>query len=321
VTVQTNSRSESGLDEAANAHGQLIRASPARYPSRWIIGAIALAFVIFIGQALITSPNVHWNVVAHYLTYHTILSGLELTLILTVVSMVIGILGGILLAVMRLSANPALKIISWVYVWFFRGTPLLIQIIFWFNISLLFPRVLLVIPGTAIGYRETTNALITGTVAAILALGLNEAAYMAEIVRGGVASVDQGQAEAASSIGLSQWQTMRLIILPQAIRTIIPPTGSEMLGMLKNTSLVSVIAARELLTAAEQIYNQNFEIIPLLIVASIWYLTLTTIQTILQGILERRLEVSLRTRSVSLPRRAWDRWTARRQAILNVSDW
>jgi polar amino acid transport system permease protein len=302
-------------------HGELIKASPARYPSRWIVGAIALAFAVFVLQAILASPNVHWRVVGHYLTYHTIVSGLVLTIELTFVSMALGILGGILLAVMRVSANPVLRSISWLYIWFFRGTPLLIQIIFWFNISLIFPRIIIVFPGTSFGLEETTNALITSTVAAILALGLNEAAYMAEIVRGGLTAVDQGQAEAASSIGLSRWQTMRLVVLPQAIRTIIPPTGNEFIGMLKNTSLVSVIAARELLTASEQIYSQNFETIALLIVASIWYLILTTIQTIFQGMLERRLEVSLRTRSTSMPRQLWSWFQAHRHPMSNVSEW
>jgi polar amino acid transport system permease protein len=316
------STAESPVDAPVErAHGELIRAVPARYPGRWIVGVIALAFAVFVIQAIVTSPNIDWGQVGHYLTYPTILKGLLLTIELTFIGMAIGVLGGILLAIMRLSANPVLRAISWVYIWFFRGTPLLIQIIFWFNISLIFPRIMLVIPGTEIGYRETTNALVTATVAAILALGLNEAAYMAEIVRGGLNSVDQGQEEAASSIGLSRWQTMRLVILPQAIRTIIPPTGNEFIGMLKNTSLVSVIAARELLTASQQIYAQNFETIELLIVASIWYLVLTTIQTYFQGVIERRMEVSLRTRTESMPRQLWNSWQARRNPISNVSDW
>jgi polar amino acid transport system permease protein len=319
---QPESTAESRVEAPGErTHGELIRAVPARYPGRWIVGAIVLALTIFLVQAIVASPNIDWGQVGHYLTYHTILKGILLTIELTFIAMAIGVLGGILLAIMRLSANPVLRAISWVYIWFFRGTPLLIQIIFWFNISLIFPRIILVIPGTDFGYRETTNALVSATVAAILALGLNEAAYMAEIVRGGLNSVDQGQEEAASSIGLNRWQTMRLVILPQAIRTIIPPTGNEFIGMLKNTSLVSVIAARELLTAAQQIYAQNFETIELLIVASIWYLVLTSIQTYFQGILERRTEVSLRTRSESMPRQLWNSLQARRNPISNVSDW
>jgi polar amino acid transport system permease protein len=303
------------------AHGAIIKAAPARYPGRWVVGALTLLVAVIIVRAVIASPNIHWDVVRHYLTYHTILLGLRLTIWLTFVSMAIGIAGGILLAVMRLSANPVLRCVSWVYIWFFRGTPLLIQIIFWFNISLIFPVIRLEIPGTGFGYAEYTNSLVSATAAAILALGLNEAAYMAEIVRGGIASVDQGQGEAASSIGLSRWQTMRLIVLPQAVRTIIPPTGNEFIGMLKNTSLVSVIGARELLTAGQQIYSQNFETIALLIVASIWYLLLTTIQTVFQGMLERRTEVSLRTRSQSLWQKGWLWLQARRNPISNVSEW
>ncbi len=303
------------------AAGELIRASPARYPGRWVVGAIALLIAALLVRAVVLSPNVDWHVVGHYLTYHTILLGLRLTLWLTFVSMAIGIVGGVLLAVMRLSANPVLRVISWIYVWFFRGTPLLIQIIFWFNISLLFPVVRLKIPGTGFGFAEYTNTLISATSAAILALGLNEAAYMAEIVRGGIASVDPGQQEAASSIGLSRRQTYRMIILPQAIRSIIPPTGNQFITMLKGTSLVSAIGARELLTASQQIYSQNFETIALLIVASLWYLLLTSIQTVLQGVLERRFDVSLRTRTESIPRRAWNWLQARRNPISNVSEW
>lgn len=306
---------------AEPAHGEIIRAAPARYPGRWVVGALALLFAFIVLRAIIASPNIDWGEVRHYLTYHTILLGLRLTVWLTIVSMVIGIAGGILLAVMRLSANPVLRAISWVYIWFFRGTPLLIQIIFWFNISLIFPTLRLEVPGTSIGYAEYTNSLVTATVAAILALGLNEAAYMAEIVRGGLNAVDQGQGEAASSIGLSRWQTMRMVILPQAVRTIIPPTGNEFIGMLKNTSLVSVIGARELLTASQQIYSQNFETIALLIVASIWYLVLTTIQTYFQNMLERRTEVSLRTRSQSNWQKARAWLDARRNPITNVSEW
>ncbi|MBD9374945.1 amino acid ABC transporter permease [Rhizobium sp. ARZ01] len=225
-----------------------------------------------------------------------IVSGLWLTLFLTVAAQAIGTAGGILLAAMSISPNGLLKAVSAFYIWIFRGTPALIQIIFWFNIALVFPNIFIGVPWTSIGVSYPTNSLITPLVTAVVALGLNEAAYMAEIVRGGLLSVDSGQREAAASIGLTHSKALRYIILPQALRAIIPPTGNELISMLKNTSLVSVIAAQELLTSMQQIYAMNFLTIELLIVASIWYLILTTLATIAQGFLERWLARTDRAR-------------------------
>jgi polar amino acid transport system permease protein len=195
---------------------------------------------------------------------------------------------GVLAAVMRLSPNPILSFASWLYIWFFRGTPLLVQVLFWYNVAALFPVVSLGIPfGPAI-VHQSANSLITPTVAALLALGLNEGAYMSEIVRAGIISVDEGQNEAAQSLGMSRLQTMRLIVLPQAMRVIIPPTGNETISMLKNTSLLYVASFTELTYSVTQIYNVNFKVIPLLIVASIWYLALTSVLYVGQYFIERR---------------------------------
>jgi polar amino acid transport system permease protein len=202
--------------------------------------------------------------------------------------MAIGIVLGIALAVMRLSANPVMSTVSWVYIWFFRGTPVLVQIFFWWNLAIVLPQIGLGIPphGPWL-WHESTNVLIGPFTAAMLGLGLNEAAYMAEIVRAGIISVDQGQTEAAQALGMTRLQVMQRIVLPQAMRVIIPPTGNETISMLKTTSLAFVATVPELYTRAQQISNANFAVIELLIVASVWYLFLTSILTVGQYYVER----------------------------------
>jgi polar amino acid transport system permease protein len=201
--------------------------------------------------------------------------------------MAIGIVLGVVLAVMRLSPNPLVAGGSWLYIWFFRGTPVLVQILFWYAISALYPKIDLGIPFGPAFVHGDANSLITAFTAAILGLGFNEGAYMAEIVRAGIISVPEGQSDAARSLGMTRLQTMRRIVLPQAMRVIIPPTGNETISMLKTTSLASVIAVGELLYAVQNIYSQNFKTIPLLIVASIWYIVCTSLLYIGQYYLER----------------------------------
>ncbi|MGE5136800.1 MAG: amino acid ABC transporter permease, partial [Gemmatimonadota bacterium] len=194
---------------------------------------------------------------------------------------------GVLLAVMRLSANPLLSGSSWVYIWFFRGTPVLVQLLFWYNLAALYPKISLGVPFGPSFVTFSANSLITAFTAAILGLGLNEGAYMAEIVRAGILSVEHGQAEAAQALGMTRGLTMRRIVLPQAMRVIIPPTGNETISMLKTSSLASVITVTELLYAVQLIYSVNFKTIPLLIVASIWYLIATSVLTVGQYYIER----------------------------------
>lgn len=228
-----------------------------------------------------TNPNFHWDVVGQYFTSTRIINGLLLTLLLTAVSMAIGVALGVLLAVMRLSPNPIVSGASWVYIWFFRGTPVLVQLLFWFNISSLYKNLNL-------GFTTLSfNTLISPLTAAILGLGLNEGAYMAEIVRAGIISVDPGQSEAASALGMTRMQAMRRVVLPQAIRVIIPPTGNETISMLKTSSLASVVTVTELLYSSQLIYAQNFLTIPLLIAASLWYLASTSVLTAGQYYVER----------------------------------
>ena len=233
------------------------------------------------------TPGFEWGVVGDYLFDSRVLHGLVLTLELTVLAMVIGIALGVILALMRLSPNPLLSTASWVYIWFFRGTPLLVQILFLNFIGALYPTIDLGIPFGPSFVHLDANTLITPFLAGLLALGLNEGAYMSEIVRAGIISVDEGQSDAAKALGMTRLQTMRRVVLPQAMRVIIPPTGNETISMLKNSSLVSVIAVAELLYAVQLIYAVNYKTIPLLIVASIWYLAATTVLSIGQYYLER----------------------------------
>jgi polar amino acid transport system permease protein len=239
------------------------------------------------GHMLAVSPRVEWPVVAHYFGSRSVILGLLRTLELTAAAMAIGIAGGVLLAVMRLSRVPVLSFVSWLYIWFFRGTPLLVQIIFWYNLAALMPSLAFGVPFGPHMTGVGVNSLITPLVAGILGLGLNEAAYMAEIVRGGILAVDAGQQEAASALGMTWPRTMRRIILPQAMRVIIPPTGNEVINMLKSSALVSVTSMPELLYSVQLVYNNTFQTIPLLIVASLWYLVVTTVLYTIQYYVER----------------------------------
>ena len=265
-----------------------IRAVPVRHPGRWVGVAVIVVLVAMLVHSFLTNPNFQWDVVGQYLFSDPVLRGLRNTLILTVLSMAIGIVGGVLLAVMRLSPNPILAGAAAVYIWLFRGTPLITQLIFWNFLAALYPRLGLGIPFGPTFVSVDTNAVISVFAASLLGLGLNEAAYMAEIVRGGIQSVDPGQSEAAGALGLSRTQTLRRIVLPQAMRVIVPPTGNETISMLKTTSLVVVIAYFELTVAVQTIYSRTFQTIPLLIVAALWYLALTSVLSVGQMFIERR---------------------------------
>lgn len=266
---------------------ETIKAVPAGHPWRWVSAAAVLVVAGTLAYTVATAPELNWTYVWRYLFADLILQGLALTLELTVAAMAIGIVLGIVVAVMRLSPNPVMSTLSWFYVWFFRGTPVLVQIFFWFNLAIVLPYIGVGIPGTHIGISWSTNVLITALMAAIFGLGFNEAAYMAEIVRAGIISVDHGQTEAAQALGMTRLQVMRRIVLPQAMRVIIPPTGNETISMLKTTSLAFVASVPELFTRSHQIASSNFRVVELLFVASLWYLVLTSILTIGQYYLER----------------------------------
>ena len=268
--------------------GADIKAVPVRRPGR-IIAAVLIALLAANAiYSIVNNPRFQWGTVGQFLFSDTVVNGAIKTLELTVISMVVGIILGIILAIMRLSPNPLVAGASGFYIWLFRGTPVLVQILFWSFIGALYPEISLGIPFTDINlFSVSANDIFLPFVAAVLALGLNEGAYMAEIVRAGFVSVDPGQEEAAKALGMRRMQTIRKIILPQAMRVIIPPTGNEVISMLKTTSLVAFVAFPDLLYAVTVIYSQNFKQIPLLIVASIWYLFFTTILSIGQYFIER----------------------------------
>jgi polar amino acid transport system permease protein len=260
---------------------------PVRHPGRWITAGVVAVLAAMLGHWLYATDELRWDVVGDYLFDPAILAGVRRTILLTLVAMGIGISLGTVLAVMRLSPNPIVSAGSWLYIWFFRGTPLLVQLVFWFNLPAVLHAVSIGVPFGPSWFHTDSKTIITQLGAAILGLGLNEAAYMAEIARAGILSVEEGQVEAAQALGMTQLLTMRRIVLPQAMRVIIPPTGNELISMLKNTVLVSVIGYTELFYTAQIIYARNFETIPLLITASLWYLFLTSILTMGQYYVER----------------------------------
>lgn len=290
----------SGPAVAATAARQRepVKAVPVRHWGQWVSAVVVIGLVVALIYSIAGNDNVQWSVVQQYLFDDTVLEGMWVTVWLTIASMALGIVLGIVVAVMRLSSNRVLSTVSWFYIWLFRGTPVLVQLLIWFNLALFFPRI-------GFGPLSTdTNQLIKPLVAALLALALNEAAYMAEVVRGGILSVDHGQYEAAAALGMSRGRIMRRIVLPQAMRVIIPPTGNETITMLKTTSLVLVVGAGDLLSRTSAIGARNFATIEMLLVASFWYVVLTSVSSYGQYHLERRFA---RGTARALPRTALQR--------------
>ena len=267
-----------------------LRVVPVRRWGQWAATVVILLVAAMLAQSVVANPNFQWDQVFGYFFDGRILRGLGTTLLLTVVAMAIGIVIGVVMAVGRQSRNVVVSGAASAYVGFFRGTPLLVQLIFWFNLAALYPTLEFGIPFAGPVFEAETNQLITPMLAAILGLGLNEGAYMSEIVRAGLLSVDPGQTDAAEALGMRRSKIFRRIVLPQAMRVIIPPTGNATISMLKTTSLVSVIAIGDLLFAVQVIYSRNFVVIPLLITASLWYLLVTTILSIGQHFLEKRFK-------------------------------
>ncbi|MCS0635552.1 amino acid ABC transporter permease [Streptomyces sp. LP05-1] len=261
----------------ADASGALPRIVPRRKTGRLVAAAVALLLFAMAVNSVVRNDAFQWDVVGRYFTTAAVLDGLWMTLWLTAVVTVLGFLLGIPLAVARLSANPVLRTLSWGYVWIFRSTPLLVQLLFWFNIGALYPTLGLGIPfGPRLVSVETVN-LLGPTLTAVIGLTLHEAAYAAEVVRGGILSVDAGQAEAAQALGLGRWRTLRRIVVPQAMRAIVPTAGNMLIGTLKGTSIVSVLAVHDLLFSVQLVYNQTYQVIPLLLVATLWYIAVTTV--------------------------------------------
>lgn len=247
-----------------------------------VTGFVAIALLVLFIQSQAQNPNMEWNVTWEYMFNPVVLQGVGVTIQLAIFAMLISIVLAFGIALMIQSTNKVVSVIGRAYVWFFRGVPMLVQVLLWFNLAVLFPVIL----------GQDTNTLISGFTAGLIALSLAESGYMAEIIRGGIISVPTGQTDAGVSLGLTRSQALARIVLPQSIRVIIPPTGNQFIGMLKATSLVSVIGGSDLLTRVQLIYGQNFKILPLLIVGVLWYLILVTIAGTGQHFLERRLNAS-----------------------------
>ncbi|RAY13435.1 amino acid ABC transporter permease [Actinomadura craniellae] len=273
--------------DAEKGRPEAIRAVPVRHPGRWASAAVVLVLAAMFVHFLITNAAFDWAEQWKYLFSDPVLKAVRNTIWLTAAAMVGGVLLGVGLALMRLSPNPLLNGAAWLYLWFFRGTPLYTQLLIWGSIGALIPSVGVGIPFGPEFQTWETQKLVNAALAASLGLILNEAAYMAEIVRAGIVSVDKGQQEASSALGMSRLLTMRRIVLPQAMRVIVPPTGNEAISMLKNTSLVAAIPYLELTFTAQTIYASTYKIIPMLIMACLWYLFLSSIMMIGQFYLER----------------------------------
>lgn len=255
--------------------------------ARWLVTAIIIIAALQIAVFLVTNPRFEWPVVGKYLFAETVLRGLGMTVLLTACGMVIGSVIGTIMALLLLSDFRAGRWAARTYLWAFRATPPLIQLIFWYNLAYLLPSIPIGLPFLPPFFELDSNAVITPFLAALLGLGLVEGAYMTEIIRAGLLSVDRSQADAAKAIGMTPAQSFFRVILPQAMRVIVPPTGNQVISLAKATSLVSVIAMNDLLHSVQLIYNRSFEIVPLLLVAVFWYLVLITVLYAIQSRIER----------------------------------
>ncbi|MBT2412562.1 amino acid ABC transporter permease [Streptomyces sp. ISL-12] len=260
---------------------EAVKAIPVRHPWRYVSAVVALALLGSVVYAF-AQGKINWGAIPDYFFDDRILEGVWNTLLLTVLSMLIGIVGGILLAVMRLSKNPVTSSIAWFYIWFFRGTPVLVQLFVWFNLGLVFEYINL---GPV--YKDYWSSFMTPLLTALLGLGLNEAAYMAEICRAGLLSVDEGQTEASHALGMSHSKTLRRIVIPQAMRVIVPPTGNEVINMLKTTSLVSAVQYYDLFKEAQDIGQNAGSTVEMYFLAATWYLIMTSVLSVGQYYIER----------------------------------
>lgn len=268
-----------------------IKAVPLRHPWRWVSATIVLVLVFLFIWGAATNPAYGWDTYGRYLFDTRFGMAVFYTIALTLLSMILAVILGVILSVMRMSSNPVLKAVAWVYLWIFRGTPIYVQLLFWGLIFTLYRQVQFGVPFTdfQLVRFDDTMVLYSAFWLAVIGLAMNEAAYMAEIVRAGISSVPEGQGEASTALGMTWGQTMRRTILPQAMRVIIPPTGNELISMLKTTSLVVAIPfSGELYGQARDISGVNFQPIPLLLVAATWYLVITSVLMVGQHFLEKK---------------------------------
>jgi len=260
---------------------ETIKAIPVRHYGRWVSAVIVVALLALLGVAF-SQGNIQWHTVSDQLFVSSVVQGAGRTLLISILAMVVGVVLGIVLAVMRLSKNPVTSSVAWLYIWFFRGTPVYVQLLLWFNLALIFPVLNL---GPI--YKNNMTDVMTPFMCALLGLGLNEAAYMAEICRAGLLAVDEGQTEAAQALGMSHTKTLFRIVIPQAMRVIVPPTGNEFINMLKTSSLVYAVTYNELLRSTSAIGSTSYAVMEMLFVASIWYLAMTSVFSVFQYYLER----------------------------------
>jgi polar amino acid transport system permease protein len=288
--------SQATIVEATASNGSVPSLHTRPRYGRWISATILVVLAGSFLYSLYKNKNLQRDAVREYLFNDLILHGVVVTLELTVICFVLGLLGGLVLAVMRLSDNPVSSIVSAVYVWVFRSIPPLVQLIFWAFFAALYPRLIFGVPFTSVEFVNVrTNSVISPFMAAVIGLTLIEIAYTAEVIRGGIGGVDRGQALAARALGMGGMLTLQKVVLPQAMPSIVPPLGNNLVNLVKATSLVSVIGGAELMTQVQNIYGQNYAVIPLLCVAAIWYLAITGVLTVGQSLIERHYSKSARS--------------------------
>lgn len=286
----------------------LPRIARARHPWRWVVAGAALVVVAQFAHGLITNPGWDWGTFAQYFSAPSVLAALRVTIELTFWGTLIGFGLGTLLALARVSSNPVLQVIAWFYIWAFRSIPLIVQLLFWFNIAYLYQRLSVGVPFGPAFFDFEVNGVISGFTAAVIGLALHQAAYSAELIRGGLISVDPGQLEAAAALGIPKWRQFRTIVLPQAMRSILPNAANEVISLFKGTSIVSVMAIAELFYQVQVIFGRNGRVVPLLMVATVWYIVLTTLLSIVQYYIERHYAKGAQR---ELPPTPWQRVRAK----------
>jgi polar amino acid transport system permease protein len=304
-TAATATGSDAGPPHGVGDEAEVLH--PRRHPGRIVGGLIAIAVLAWLVVAFANS-KIDWSVVADNLTAPTILKGAWHTVLISAAAMALGLVLGVIFAIMRLSRNPVLSSVAWLYVWLFRGTPVFLQLLIWFNLAVVFPT--LSFPWL---FSVSTTAAITPFVAALLGLGINEGAYLTEIIRGGIVSVDPGQTEAAAATGLPQRSIFRWVILPQALPAILPTLGNETIGMLKTSALAAAISYGELLNAAQESYYNSGRVMELLFVAAAWYLLAVSITSVGQYYLERWANRGRTDLQASIAHRAWQAMRVRQR--------
>ncbi|SCK31379.1 amino acid ABC transporter permease [Streptomyces sp. WMMB 322] len=292
------SAATAGPRPTAGTAPEAIKAIPVRHYGRYVSAAVVIVLLLLVVKAF-AEADLTWGSVGSFFFNDQIMQGVKNTLVVSVLSMIMGLVLGIVLAVMRMSKNPVTNSVAWGYIWFFRGTPVYVQLLLWFNLALIFPVLNL---GPI--YKDEMTDVMTPFMAALLGLGLNEAAYMAEICRAGIQSVDEGQTEASQALGMTNGQNMRRIVLPQAMRVIVPPTGNEFINLLKTSALCAVVQYEEVLRKSQNIGNNSGAVVEMLFVATIWFLVITTVFSIGQFYLERHYA---RGSSRQLPATPWQR--------------